>query len=192
MTNVRELVDVSREYGFVPRVHPNGFLQLDLDSAKTLRLHIWDKHLPRQKIATPIHDHEFALKSLVYLGCIINKRFRVTENFDGDGEYKKWTVRRDPNTEETTLVESEVEFNARQVTKELVHAGDSYVMQATEFHESSHVGRSLSIMQKLGYQAGHSASVLVPVGQGPDNEFRRESFAVDELWDTVYDTVDMI
>lgn len=188
MKKMLDSIDTSRRYGFVPRVHPNGFLQLDLDPSKTERLHIWDASLPRQEVPTLIHDHEFGLESTVYLGCLINKRFKVEEADAGIGEYKKWTVLRDPDSEETRLVESRDEFTAKLVVREFIYPDESYMMQAPEFHESGHIGRTLTIMRKLGYLAGHSASVLVPVGEEPDNNFRRSNVDVDQLWDMVYET----
>lgn len=187
MNNLRETVDTARANRRIPRVHPNGFLQLDLNDDKSLRLHIWDHELPRQKTPTPIHDHEFALKSSVLLGCLVNKRFRVTQ--DANGDYKKWSVKRQAGSENTTLIPSSDTFTVAQITRELIRPGDVYTMVATEFHESGHVGRTASIMQKLGYQAGHSASVLVPIDKKPDNEFDRELFDIDQLWDVVYETI---
>lgn len=188
MENMLDTIDDSRQHGFVPRVHPNGFLQLDLDPLKTRRLHIWDTSLPRQEVPTPLHDHDFDLESTVYLGCLVNKRFRVERTDSGNGEYKKWTVVRKPGSEETRLVESEDEFTARQITREFIYPGATYSMQASEFHESNHVGRTLTVMRKLGYHAGHGAGVLVPIGEQPDNKFRRSDVDVDQLWDMVYET----
>jgi hypothetical protein len=189
MKNMLDSIDASREYGYVPRVHPNGFLQLDLDPAKTQRLHIWDLSLPRQEVPTLIHDHEFDLESTVYMGCLINKRFRVEPADTEDGQFKKWTVQREVGSEETKLIESEDEFTAVQTTREFIYPQGIYTMSATEFHESGHIGPTVTVMKKLGYHAGHSASVLVPVGQQPDNDFRRSNTDVDYLWDMVYETV---
>lgn len=42
-----------------PRVHPNGFIQLDI--SETDRLHVWHPSLPyRQKTFSPVHNHIFA------------------------------------------------------------------------------------------------------------------------------------
>lgn len=192
MENILSSIDESRRHGFIPRVHPNGFLQLDLDTSKLTRLHIWDVSLPRQDVQTAMHDHEFNLESTVYLGCLINKRFKLDKVEAGDGGYKKWTVMREPGSEETRLIESEDQFAVTQITREFIYPDGSYTMQATEFHESDNIGRTLTVMRKFGYQAGHSASVLVPVGQAPDNNFRRSRGDVDQLWDMVYETAHQV
>ena len=41
-----------------PRVHPNGFIQLDLNAEGTLRLHVWpDGPFPKQRSDSTIHEH---------------------------------------------------------------------------------------------------------------------------------------
>jgi hypothetical protein len=55
---------VLKERGVRPRVHGNGFIQVDL-TADT-RLHVWgDKRIPRQNVYTPIHDHVFGFESTI-------------------------------------------------------------------------------------------------------------------------------
>ena len=41
--------DQLRALGRKPRVHPNGFIQLDLNDAGTRRLHVWRDGIPRQE-----------------------------------------------------------------------------------------------------------------------------------------------
>ena len=44
--------------GSEPRLHGNGFIQLDLGDDQ--RLHIWSPDLPpAQRVSTQIHDHQF-------------------------------------------------------------------------------------------------------------------------------------
>lgn len=52
-----------RAVGERPRVHGNGFIQLDV--TPRTRLHFWSPEIPRQKVATPIHDHVFGFVSYV-------------------------------------------------------------------------------------------------------------------------------
>jgi hypothetical protein len=47
--------DELRDSDNYPRVHGNGFIQLDLPDGK--RLHVWDEDIPRQKVNTSMHDH---------------------------------------------------------------------------------------------------------------------------------------
>ena len=56
------LINELKERGISPRVHGNGFIQVDL--THDTRLHVWgDKRIPRQNTYTPIHDHVFGFKS---------------------------------------------------------------------------------------------------------------------------------
>lgn len=44
-------------YPSEPRIHGNGFLQIDLDPLR--RMHVWDHRWPRQIRDSSIHDHAF-------------------------------------------------------------------------------------------------------------------------------------
>jgi len=66
-----------RADGGRPRVHGNGFVQLDLTERS--RLHIWgDPRIPKQKVATPIHDHVFGFESTIIVGRVISLTYAVT------------------------------------------------------------------------------------------------------------------
>lgn len=61
--------------GEVPRLHPNGFIQLNLNRAGTCRLHIWSPNITPdmvQKTRHPIHDHIFDMESTILLGSMEN------------------------------------------------------------------------------------------------------------------------
>src|SRR3546814_6146607 len=76
-----------RERGGRPRVHGNGFIQLDLTERG--RLHIWGApRIPRQKTATPIHDHVFGFESTVAVGRPVNLVFRIVYCESGGFEVK--------------------------------------------------------------------------------------------------------
>src|SRR5882672_5609107 len=56
-----------------PRLHPNGFIQLDLTEDLSKRLHVWpDEPLQAQLTRHPIHDHSFDMKSEILAGCLAN------------------------------------------------------------------------------------------------------------------------
>src|SRR4051812_43978314 len=62
------VIDSLRYLNTEPRVHPNGFIQLDLKPG--LRLHVWDVQIKAQEPPTPVHDHIFDMRSQVLLGQI--------------------------------------------------------------------------------------------------------------------------
>ncbi len=68
--------------GKVPRVHGNGFIQLDLTDRT--RLHVWHPSVPRQKVATQIHDHVFSFESCCIVGRLINVVYKFIELSPGD------------------------------------------------------------------------------------------------------------
>ena len=71
--HVREKVE-----GFAPIVHGNGFLIVPLDGSNRRRVHIWGHPgLPRQKVATPIHNHRFNFISTCLAGRVFNLTYGV-------------------------------------------------------------------------------------------------------------------
>ena len=190
MADLVERIDVARNLGMQPRVHPNGFLQLDLTPEKTRRMHVWHDDLPRQEVATPIHDHEFDLQSWVHLGKLMNIGYKVDiPHPDSDGDiYQPHRVVRIPDTEETQLVPDGGPLQIQDIRREEVKPGQMYSLKYNRYHVSQHEGTSLSIMRKQILAVGHAATVLVPEGQQPDNGFVREEHDVDALWDLAYET----
>src|SRR4051812_11171605 len=79
--NANHIIEGLRKYNKQPRVHPNGFIQVDINEAE--RLHCWHPKLPyRQKTYHPIHNHIFTFDSVILTGRLINVRY---EPFQWDG-----------------------------------------------------------------------------------------------------------
>ena len=177
------------EAGRSPRVHPNGFLQLDLRADPGLperkrRLHIFDDELPRQVVRTSIHDHIFDMGSFVVKGTVLNDFYSVYP--DPEGEYEVHQAR------ETKCTETNLHSTGQRVSRRIksttyVYMGESYTFPAFEFHDSRHEGRTVTIMTKLGVKVG-TPKVLVPVGAEPDNSFSREKQDIPALWALIEDT----
>jgi hypothetical protein len=87
-------IETARREGRQPRVHPNGFLQLDLEPDKMSdgrhiakrRLHIFDDRLPRQTVRTAVHDHIFDMSSFVLKGTVLNDTYIAVDDEEGDLE----------------------------------------------------------------------------------------------------------
>jgi hypothetical protein len=164
-----------------PRVHGNGFIQLDI--SKSVRLHIFgDERIPRTSVSTQLHDHTFGFTSKILSGTLENVRYSVRENPNGKFKVYRAFVR---DKEDTVLRNTNVRVTVEEAKREILKAGDSYSMVAGEFHESIPCGRVVTIITKDGLTCGKSPSVLVPIGQEPDNDFNRYSLSPEELWSII-------
>lgn len=176
--------------GNLPRVHPNGFIQLDLDVVH--RLHVWHPALPyRQMTYSPIHDHVFGFTSRCYSGRIVHVPYNVAPDSKG-GSHVLWeAVCLDG--EETILAPIDNkrvhlwydQRNDRPVV-EVAQPGDTYYFEPFEFHEILFNEPSLTIIAKHDrtiYQGNpRRPRIAVPFGEQPDNDFRRGDADVHVLW----------
>ncbi len=181
-----------RAMGNKPRVHGNGFVQLDL--TKTARLHIWgDPRIPKQAVATPIHDHVFGFESTIIVGRVISLTYHVTPREHGDFRVYVPEIR---EGEDTILMPTDVTVNiepARVATTNWNTALQKYTFSIFEFHEMLIPEPSATIMVKdgptLAQGAMTSPRVLCPVDKVPDNVFNRYDADEDLLWRIIEDTL---
>lgn len=175
-----------RAAGRKPRVHGNGFLQLDLNDEGTRRLHIWHDDLPRQTVATPIHDHVFALRSEVILGTLIHEVLEPVGAWDEDATHVTYRAQQEPGTQNTILVPDAGQVKLKVTQRLILKAGSIYTFPAYELHQTDHRGITATIMEKIKAPLEYGRPrVLVPIGQEPDNEFHRDGFNEEYLWDFV-------
>ncbi len=171
-----------------PRVHPNGFIQLDLDAVH--RLHVWHPRLPyRQKTYHTVHDHVFGFTSEVFSGRILNVCYDAMRNdlhgthYMAQAEYS--------TAEETLLVGAPQPYFYRLHTNsaKVIQPGEQYEFPAFVFHEILFGEPSLTIIRKRGLTAAQGSSqkptVMVPRGVEPDNDFRRDDVDTDVLWELI-------
>lgn len=168
-----------------PRVHPNGFIQLDL--TENLRLHVWHPSLPyRQRTYHPIHDHVFGLISNVYSGRLIHVQYGTEP--DPFGSHIIWNVQAIEGGEESVLRPRDSQrLRLYELHTDVIQPGEEYSFGAWAFHETLANEPTLTIMEKFGNTLrtgvnSHGASVLVPYGVEPDNDFQRSAVDVDVLW----------
>ena len=188
------LVDL-RKNGRRPRVHGNGFIQLDL--TEETRLHIWgDPRIPRQQVATPIHDHVFNFKSTVLVGRLINVRYDVTRRLDVVMTHEVYQpeIR---EGEDTILMPTRDTVCPFVTGGDLVMAGTlhpTYYMHKQYFHETVATEPSASVIVKDSPTQAQGARtkprVLVPIGKKPDNEFNRYAADEDLLWHIIEQTLE--
>ena len=199
---------------YSPRVHANGFIQIDI--TKSVRLHIWGHHdIPRQRVPTPIHDHTFNFTSRVLFGALNDRLYSIAEPqpesaFAPEQQLYQLHVARVARGDNTTLFpegphviarcERSVMWSPMRWDLEPFDdpqladgGGDTYTMCAGEFHESIALMPSASVIIKDGAslaQGGPSPRVLVPIGQQPSNEFdRHAALTVGCIWQIVTNVV---
>lgn len=170
--------------GNEPRVHPNGFIQLDLDDEH--RLHVWHPRLPyRQNTYHPVHDHVFDFKSHVYSGRLVNVCYDVVP--DELGSHVLWHAEC-VGGEESVLRPADDTGRMRLYMKyaEVKQPGEDYTFRAFTFHEILFNEPTLTIIRKCGPTIQQGAtdrpSIAVPWGVEPDNDFRRDAVDQNALW----------
>jgi hypothetical protein len=156
-----------------PRIHPNGFIQLDLEpqesadwtethhrghSGANLRLHIWNPPggviIPRQKTVNEIHDHVFDMKSHVVFGTLEQQLYKLMLP-DADHEathqryravYTKSASSRLEPTEQVGWLHMYHAFP--------IQAGFSYTQPHGTLHNSVAHGTVITVMEKTEIHEG--------------------------------------
>jgi hypothetical protein len=187
-----------------PRVHANGFIQIDISPA--VRLHVWgDPRIPRQQNRTPIHDHAFSFTSRVLIGTLNQRTFHVDPrqpeaDFAPEQQLYIPHVARVEHGENTVLESyasavAVVVEESRYISAADDGEGAVYSMKRGEFHESVPLGPAVSVIVKSGpslTQGGGKPTVLVPVGVNSSNDFdRHAALAAGDIWEIVRDVVRM-
>lgn len=195
------------------RVHPNGFIQVDLavvegswhdshhkgHSGSTLRLHIWNPHdhkLPRQGTVNEVHTHVFDMRSTIIRGIMEQHIY----SFVTGSEWYEHRNARDPMGNEPPKVKLYKAVYAKSGDSRLedtglagmmvedfhwsVEQGKIYNQPAFTFHDSDAKGCVVTVMEKLEVHDG-DAYVLVPADIEPDNSYDRSGFDTDYLWSAV-------
>lgn len=172
-----------------PRVHGNGFIQLDLDENK--RLHIWgDPRIPRQQISTPIHTHIFDFTSNILKGRLIHIEYNIKLHPKGAFKMYKAVPK---SYEDTDLMDNTGHYcNIVPYDTKVILAGGSYKFTANRFHENYAPEPTVTIIEKQGLTLAQNPEgprpiVLVPVGQEPDNAFSRHDYEQAFLWYIIED-----
>lgn len=189
-----------------PRVHGNGFIQLDLPDGS--RLNFWGHpNIPRQKVKTDIHDHVFSFSSELLWGTITHFQFAVaTPNMSTNSEeFLNWGL--DPDFEvyhpearhgeDTRLIKSGRQVQImnvhNQVLSTVLHSyrdsPKNYYLEAGRLHRVVPREESITHLRKVkspfDNQVPDKATVLIKTGEEPDNEFDRHGFDECMLWDII-------
>jgi hypothetical protein len=187
-----------RKAKFRPRVHPNGFIQLNLDDTGCYRLHVWpdDDLVQGQKTNHPIHDHIFTMHSRVIWGALmqVTMNASLTPDFDyyditcGDEIFTHEIFTASYSTaHESVLLPSGVRVRLSNLIERPFIAGKEYTQPAGTFHETKTLeGLTATLMTKVKVFPKHTPRILIPLGVEPDNDFVREAAYDDEvLWEYI-------
>lgn len=206
LIDVRDEVAEARASGAQPRVHPNGFIQLDLlvepgeeswaDSKKqghsggSRRLHIWNPpgiELPHQDTDNEIHDHVFDMQSTVVRGRLMQSLYEFRPQSPDEMAMpthetyravydKKSSSRLEPTGEQGWLDWVQWFF---------VSEGMSYWQDAFTLHDTRPDGLVVTVMEKVHVHEGNP-TIVCEIGHPPDNDFDRASAAPHELlWEAI-------
>jgi hypothetical protein len=187
LDDVRLDIDALRAYGNAPRVHPNGFIQLDL--VDRLRLHVWsDRPLRARGKSASVHDHVYGFTSDVRLGTLVHREIRLYEH--PEGEYELYAVESYAvagRSMPLRPIDGKRHKIVSTVERRLV-APVRYAFPAFAFHEAWAVGLTATVIAIDEPDRTRAARVLRPFGQPPVAEvFERDGGTGerDMLWDVI-------
>ncbi len=166
-----------------PRVHPNGFVQLDLGENE--KLHVWpEEPLKTVDVETPMHDHTFGFASTLLVGALRHTAYRPVES--ENGAYHLYTVfpYKAVNME-TPFVRLDDKRYDMEIRQELrIEAGQSYVFDEFEFHSSHPIGLTATHIRVYPFDRGLQARVACRYDQVPQ-VFDRHRFDEEFLWSII-------
>ena len=190
MTNFLDIYTLKRLCVNSPRIHGNGFIQLDI--GENYRVNFWGhKDIPKQDVDTSIHDHEFDFISVILKGYLLNTKYDKVI-----GNTHKVYVPKISEGHNTKLIYTKTDTAIRESEVEQIFFVDildlktkkSYYMLAGELHQTQAFKPAVTLMKKIpkpSFIKKHSATVLVKAGERPDNKFDRHSYENDFIWDLI-------
>jgi hypothetical protein len=184
-----------------PRMHPNGFIQLDIDldpesRIATKRLHVWPDNsddFPKQEVRTSIHDHKFDMASEILIGELRQICYHFSLEWEMlEGPTHQIYIARYNSRSDSTLEPTGVVVRQASVSEEVYEEGEMYDQEASTFHDTECVGLTATLMTKVQEYEFHQPRVMVPIGTEPDNNFKRDNVDVDLLWDKIDEAMEAL
>lgn len=169
-----------RSRPFVPMVHPNGFVTLDLGDSQ--RLHVWPTTpLQARKVPTPIHDHIFDFESVVLKGELLHIVYDIEDA--RSGAFHLYEVPDSRVKLHAPLVRiDQYCYRAVPVKKLWVPEGRNYSFEAFRFHETIPLGLTATVFTRSPLDLRRKPKILCPAEKIPDNSFRRDAHDTEFLW----------
>jgi hypothetical protein len=203
-----KLAFIRKTGGGNPRIHPNGFIQLDLESGGEnwheshkqghsggrVRLHIWNPPnvvLPHQATVNEIHDHVFDMHSHVLKGILWQKLYNFIpmisyEDVDAHNRPTHEKYQAVYNKTSDSRLESTGEKGWIRLNKKFpVYSGETYEQAAFTLHDTGAQGCVITLMTKQIIREG-TATVVCPINSPPDNSFDRvAAMPADKIWEAI-------
>ncbi|RWX70421.1 hypothetical protein EN780_03235 [Mesorhizobium sp. M4B.F.Ca.ET.089.01.1.1] len=175
--------DEIRKQGSGIRVHGNGFIQIDLPDNK--RVNVWGHPaIPRQNVATQLHDHRFDFYSFVLRGAMVNATYTVYPALPATHDVYTPMAR---EGEDTILVPFGEPLRVRPYHAHVYAAGESYRLPAGMVHETF-VNQPTATLMLKGDVRPITPRVFCSIGKNPDNDFvRHQAMGEADLWEIVRD-----
>jgi hypothetical protein len=177
----RILVLKAHEAGRQPRLHPNGFVQLDLTIDGRVRFHVWpETPIEAQATRHTIHDHNFDMESIVLRGKLRNLVYETAETpseayAPGAPIFAMHAVHSIGGADTILKPLPEMAYSPLKVLSgQQYETGQSYYLPAAVLHDTETTGLTATIMTKVNFKRDYRPRVAVPMGVKPDNAFRRQ------------------
>lgn len=176
-----------KSLGRRPRVHPNGFVQFDIEP-NILRLNVW----PAEPIPGhpgrihPIHNHSFDLNSIIIYGALTNDVYA----FEPSTYYATHVLHEARRINDYDSVLAPIERNSLGnlllVSSRTYKPGQRYSLERDLFHDSIPNGLTATLMTLERTSKVYAPRVAVPVKIEPMNSrLSREGYDEDMLWDII-------
>lgn len=187
---MRFKLEYLKSLGRKPRVHPNGFVQFDIEP-NILRLNVWpaDPIPGHPGRIHPIHNHSFDLKSKIIVGELTNDVYSY-EPAPGHGDMVLHTARR-INKHDSILVPEAKDRWGRPISavgymicigSKTYRPGEFYTLEKHLFHDSIAKGLTATLMSLEKPSKNYAPQVAVPIGVEPMNNYLRDDFDEELLW----------
>jgi hypothetical protein len=179
-------INLLKSLGRKPRVHPNGFIQFDIIPGE-LRMNVWPERLIEGHPGRihPIHNHSFDLHSVVMVGALTNVTYSLRQERWMTPTHVLHQARR-VNAHDSVLEPIHSGAGALKVLKiETIHAGQDYALPRLWLHDSLPHGLTMTLMWTENPDSVYAPHIAVPVGVQPMNDYRRDAFDEDMLWDII-------
>lgn len=191
LSYVQERVSALKKAGKADlKLHPHGFIQLDLSGDRSTRLHVWDDDLPRTASENTIHDHVWDFTSEVLCGRLKNIEFRAGR--DDNGDWEEWVARKERHEGARggkNLVATGNKFKVDFHSMAILAPGSVYDFPAFALHDSVGVGLTATLFTK-GQNYGGDPQILCKIGENPDGELPKE-IEYDLLWEKVVRAINL-
>jgi hypothetical protein len=184
VTEVLTDIELVRNNDVPARVHPNGFLQLNLPNDR--RLHIWpEEPLPQSNPLLPIHDHTFAFESTILTGKLSNITREVIPIPDGPSclyEIYPFLAGRGHNP----FIRADSQHYDTYITEEATYRpGDVYEFPPFVLHETVPEGCTATVIKHRNVDKERRARVVCPRDLSPDGSYRRDGTPQGQLWNII-------